>query len=69
MKKAGDIEAIKIYILPEKHGCSYRVDPPASLSDRQSDLPFYGEHGFWLKSEGELLLWIEEVVKMKLERS
>ena len=66
MTKASDIEAIKIYILPEKHGWSYRVDPPASLKPREKELPFYGEHGFWLKTEGELLLWIERVAQLKL---
>jgi len=66
MAKARDIEAIKVYILPEKHGWSYRVDPPASLKDREKELPFYGERGFWLKTEGELLLWIERVAQLKL---
>ena len=67
MTKARDIEAIKVYILPEKHGWSYRADPPASLKDREKELPFYGEHGFWLKTEGQLLTWIEEVAKLKLQ--
>ncbi len=67
MTKSGDIEAIKVYILPEKHGHSYRVNPPASLKGRETELPFYGEHGFWLKTEGQLLLWIEAVSKLKLQ--
>ncbi len=68
MRKAHDIEAAKIYILPEKQGWSYRVEPPASLKGRVKELPFYGEHGFWLKTEGQLLLWIEEVARLKLQR-
>lgn len=67
MTKAHDVEAIKIYILPEKHGWSYRVDPPASVKDKEKELPFYGEHGFWLKTEGQLLLWIERVAELKLQ--
>ena len=67
MTKASDIEAIRIYILPEKHGWRYRVDPPASLKDREKELPFYGEHGFWLKNQSELLNWIEEVARLKLQ--
>jgi len=67
MTKARDIEAIKVYILPEKHGWSYRVDPPASLKGREKELPFYGEHGFWLKTQGQLLLWIEKVANLKLQ--
>lgn len=67
MKKAGENEAIKVYIMPERHGWSYRVDPPVSLQGRQKELPFYGEHGFWLKTEGELLLWLEKVAKLKLQ--
>jgi len=68
MSKKHDTEAIKIYILPEKKGgWTYRVEPPASLRDRAKELPFYGEHGFWLKTEGQLLLWIEEVAKLKLQ--
>jgi len=67
MSKERDTEAIKIYILPEKKGgWAYRVIPPASLKDRVRDLSFYGEHGFWLKTEGQLLFWIEEVAKLKL---
>ena len=68
MTKARDIEAIKIYILPEKKGgWTYRVVPPASLKDRVKELSFYGEHGFWLKTEAQLLLWIEEVARLKLK--
>jgi len=67
MTKTRDIEAIKMYILPEKKGgWTYRVIPPASLKDRVKELSFYGEHGLWLKAEGQLLLWIEEVAKLKL---
>ena len=69
MTKARDTEAIKIYILPEKKGgWTYRVVPPASLKDRVKELSFYGEHGFWLKTEGQLVTWIEEVAKLKLQR-
>lgn len=68
MSKERDTEAIKIYILPEKKGrWTYRVIPPASLRDRVKELSFYGEHGLWLKTEGQLLLWIEEVAKLKLQ--
>ncbi len=68
MSKKHDTEAIKIYILPErKGGCTCRVLPPASLKDRVKELPFYGEHGFWLKTEGQLLLWIENIVKLRLQ--
>ncbi|MDH5364400.1 MAG: hypothetical protein OEW82_04445 [Dehalococcoidia bacterium] len=68
MSKERDTEAIKIYILREKKGSwTYRVIPPASLKDRVKELSFYGEHGLWLKTEGQLLLWIEEVAKLKLQ--
>jgi len=68
MIKARDIEAIKIYILPEKkRGWTYRVVPPASLKDRVKELSFYGEHGFWLKTERQLVAWVEEVAKLKLQ--
>ena len=65
-KKLNETEAIKIYLLP---GERYNVDPPASLASKVRTLPLYKERyyksGFILRSKGELLLWIEGVVKRK----
>jgi len=66
MKKLSESEAIRLYPLPEKGGFSWRAEPPASLKVIQEKLPFYGEHGFWLKDWNELRSWIEEVSRRKI---
>lgn len=59
-------EAAKIYFLREKDGrVTFRVDPPVSLLGRASELPYYGDKGFWLKNEDELLNWLRSVADMK----
>lgn len=68
MGKVSDIEAMKVYVLPEKGGgYSWRVEPPASLRERATELPYYGERGFWLKNWEQLRCWIEEVSRLKLQ--
>jgi len=62
-----DTEAIKIYVLPEKEGYSWRVDPPASLKSKEKELPHYGPRGFWLKNWIELQQWIEKVWDLKYQ--
>lgn len=66
MTKVSQSEAIRLYILPEKGGFSWRAEPPLSLKVIQEKLPFYGEHGFWLKDWSQLRSWIEEVSGRKL---
>jgi hypothetical protein len=67
-KKLDQTEAIKILILPENH---YNVDPPASLAKEIKNLPLKERHynnGYFFRSGGELLLWIEGVAKLKARR-
>lgn len=66
MTKVRESQAIRLYILPEKDGFSWRAEPPESLKVIQEKLPFYGEHGFWLKDWSQLRTWIEEVSRRKL---
>jgi len=67
MKKVSEVEAARIHFLREKDGTlSFRVFPPASLSDRAHLLPYYGEKGFWLKNWEELTHWLHIVAEMKL---
>ena len=67
MKRVATTEAAKIYFLCEKDGTvSFRVDPPASLEDRASELPYYGPKGFWLKDWQQLNNWLQSVAAMKL---
>lgn len=67
MKTFRESEAIKIYVLPEKEDTyTWKVEPPASLQVIEKKLPFYGEHGFWLKNWDQLRLWIEDVSRRKL---
>ena len=69
VKQITDTEAIKVYIMPRKNGITYNVNPPASLMPTVKKLPLYKERyhktGFLLRSQGELLTWIEGVVKLK----
>jgi hypothetical protein len=69
VKRITETEAIKLYIMPRKNGITYGADPPASLSTKARRLPFYKERyyktGFLLRTEGELLTWIEGVVDLR----
>lgn len=67
MSKIRGAEAAKIFFLREKDGrVTFRVDPPVSLLDRASELPYYGDKGCWLKNEDELLHWLRSVADMKM---
>ncbi len=67
MSRIKGAEAAKIYFLRERDGrVTFRVDPPVSLLDRASELPYCGDKGFWLKNEEELLHWVRSVANMKM---
>jgi len=68
MKKVSESEAIRLHVLPEKGGFSWRAFPPASLEVIQEKLPYYGEHGFWLKDWNELRSWVEDVSRRKIQK-
>lgn len=68
MKRMSESEAIRLHVLPEKGGFSWRAFPPASLEVMQEKLPYYGEHGFWLKNWNELRSWVKDVSRRKIQK-